>query len=108
MSPEQAAGRTHPAMTVIGTVVGGGALLGLLGALANALGGVSIPPLVGVSLIGVVFGISYLAARTAFRSFMRRRVRILTGLLDRLSRHITDTATPALPAGTPTEDDTAR
>ncbi len=94
----------HPALTVIGTLAGGVAVVLVLEGLLST---VSVPSLLKVPLLGVIFGTSFFAARTVFGSFMKRRVRILTGLLDRLSRHVTGTATPALPTGTRPGEDTA-
>ena len=90
-----------PSPHFVSAVLGGGALVVLL---ENLLSAVSVPSLLKLPLLGLVFGTSFLMSRAVFRRFMKRRVRILTGLLDRLSHHITDTAIPPLLEGTPPED----
>lgn len=93
----------HPAVAVIGTVIGGSALgAAVLGAVSSAGGS----PVLTASLFVVAYGASYLASRAAFRRFMKRRLRILTDLMDRLSGHVVATQA-GLPAGTDPETDRA-
>jgi hypothetical protein len=75
----------------------GGGVLGLALGEAFLTG---VPLWWAPAVFGVSYGAVYLAARTAFRSFMKRRFRILTGLMNRLSGHVVGTATEGLPAGT--------
>ena len=72
-----------------GTVLGGGLLCGVIsGAVLSA----GAPFLLTASIFGVTWGATYVAARTVFRGFIKRRVRILSDLLDRLSNHVVATA----------------
>ena len=74
-----------------GTVVGGG----MLGAvIAGAVLGSGAPFLLYASIWGVTCGALYVGARALFRGFIRRRVRIMSDLLDRLSDHVTTQAPP--------------
>ncbi|MFQ5550024.1 MAG: serine/threonine-protein kinase [Gemmatimonadales bacterium] len=79
----------HPMFLGFGTVMGGGMLAGVIsGAVLSA----GAPFLLTAAIFGVTWGATYVAARTLFRGFIRRRVRILSDLLDRLSNHVTATA----------------
>ncbi len=86
-----------PAVTVIGTVVGGSALGA---ALVGAMSSVGGSPVLAATLFGASYGACYLASRTAFRHFIKRRMRIMTDLMNRLTGHVVSTAPGALPAAT--------
>ncbi|MCZ6915667.1 MAG: hypothetical protein O7I93_02720, partial [Gemmatimonadetes bacterium] len=79
----------HPLFLVIGTVMGGG-MLGV--AISGAVLSAGAPFLLTASIFGVTWGAAYVGARTVFRTFIKRRVRILSDLLDRLSNHVVATA----------------
>ena len=79
----------HPVFLAFGTVLGGGMLGGVISGAVLSAGD---PFLLTAAIFGVTWGATYVAARTLFRGFMRRRVRILSDLLDRLSNHVTATA----------------
>ena len=50
------------------------------------------PFLLAAAIFGVAWGATYVVARTGFRGFIKRRVRILSHLLDSLSHHVITTA----------------
>ena len=78
----------HP-LLFLGTVIGGGALgVGIFLAVMND----GAPFLLTAAIYGATWGALFGGARASFRGFIRRRVRILSGLLDRLSNHVTATA----------------
>jgi len=60
-----------------------------------------------VTLFGTSYAAAFMTARARFRAFVKRRVRILTKLMDLLSDHVVKTAAPALPAAV-TEPDADR
>jgi hypothetical protein len=91
-----------PVVTIFGMLMGGGALGVALVGIISAAGG---SPLLTPGTAGLAFGASYLASRTAFRSFMKRRIRIMTDLMNRLTRHVAQTQ-PALPASEQSVDST--
>jgi hypothetical protein len=79
----------HPVLLAFGTVIGGGMLAVAIGEAAFSAGA---PFLLTASIFGVTWGATYIGARTVFRRFIRRRVRILSNLMDRLSNHVVATA----------------
>ncbi|MCZ6761323.1 MAG: serine/threonine-protein kinase [Gemmatimonadetes bacterium] len=78
-------GGPHTALLVIGSTVTAIAP----GALLVAAGDGILAGVIAASLFG---GSAYLAARTWFQGFIRKRYNVLSGLLDRLSQHIVDTS----------------
>ena len=84
----------HPALMAIATVVGGGALGGLI-AWADPLAGV--PIVLRASAVVAAYVATYFAARRVFAGFIRRRVRILSELMDRLSSHVAETSSSTQP-----------
>lgn len=80
-----------PAAVVLATVLGGTAL----GAFLAATVFENASAAVGISAMVAVFGAIYLTARRVFAGFMKRRVRVLTDLMDRLSNHVAGTSSPA-------------
>ncbi len=79
----------HPVLLAFGTVIGGGMLAVAIGEAAFSAGA---PFLLTASIFGVTWGATYVAARTVFHRFIKRRVRILSNLMDRLSNHVVATA----------------
>ncbi len=77
----------HP-LLFLGTLTGGGAL-GVAMSLARLNNGG--PFWLAASILAATWGATYVVARTGFRGFIKRRVRILSGLLNRLSNHVTST-----------------
>ena len=87
----------QPMFTVLAALMGGGVLIGIMeSTIGNAAGISSL--LAGVLAGSTAFGISVFTARAAFRRFMKRRMRIMTGLMDRLSKHVMESA-EVLPEG---------
>jgi hypothetical protein len=77
------AGGAHTAVFAGTTVIGG--ILGTTLAGAVGIGGILVAPAVAVCA-----GVSYFASRTVFGRLIRKRQRVLNGLLDRLSVHISE------------------
>ncbi len=91
-------GGVQAVFLAFGTVIGGGVLGVIIG---EAIGTISGAVLLGsarfllpAALFGATWGGLYVGARALFRGFIKRRVRILSELLDRLSDHVTATAPP--------------
>ena len=59
--------------------------------------GLNVPGSIRVALpiLGAMFGMSYMVARTVFRWAMRRRYRVLNGLLERITAHVAATGSEA-------------
>ncbi len=77
------AGGAHTAVFAGTTVIGG--ILGTTLAGAVGIGGILVAPAVAVCA-----GVSYFTSRTVFGRLIRKRQRVLNGLLDRLSVHISE------------------
>ncbi len=75
----------HPALMVIASVVGGVALGGFI---ASAILPEGAPIVLTASVMVAAFGTTYFGARKAFAGFIRRRVRILSHLMNRLSHQV--------------------
>ncbi len=91
-------GGVQAVFLAFGTVIGGGVLGVIIG---EAIGTISGAELLGsarflalAALFGATWGGLYVGARALFRGFIKRRIRILSELLDRLSDHVTATAPP--------------
>jgi serine/threonine protein kinase len=84
-------GGVQQVFLAFGTVIGGGVLGGILS--GTVLSGIA-PSWLAASIFAASWGAMYVGARALFRGFIRRRVRILSELLDRLSDHATTTTPP--------------
>ncbi len=53
------------------------------------MAGTGVPELFALFVIGGVWGGTYFATRSLFKRFIKRRVRVLSGLMETIRHHIT-------------------
>ncbi len=81
---------THPAVAVAAIVLGGGVLGAAAAEIGGALlAGTGVPEWFALFVIGGVWGGTYFATRSLFKRFIKRRVRVLSGLMETIRHHIT-------------------